>query len=371
MRKIALSKLQKEIMLEFYSKVPTRVLFTKDERKKIWDKTRKKEIVELKTIEKSCPALAHQIKKSYETNQNIQSAVFSECIYAQTLANIFELPIFANCFTNKSFVPQKVSELLKSYNLVPRYAYSTKNKSRMLIQAGGCCGVDSALIVVRDLNIYTIEFKEPYAKASEPDLPKYKEDGNLLITKDFLKNYPQYGQMLSEQKSLNFFILMGNNEHNFSVESINIAISKNYVKKYADVICTEDMDGYLVMIPANQISVWAQLEGEIRPAGRNHYTVWTPEALKSQLKRSGAIFKENLITISKKNFYDVRKERGSGKISGFKISPIFFVYANDCYIQKSNVTFNINSVRQLNPTITAKMNFKKLSIGEVKGYYSL
>ena len=30
----------------------------------------------------------------------------------------------------------------------------------MLMQAGGCKGIDSALITVIDLNIYTIEFNE-------------------------------------------------------------------------------------------------------------------------------------------------------------------------------------------------------------------
>ena len=76
---------------------------------------------------------------------------------------------------------------------------------------------------------------------------------------------------------------MGNNEHNFSKESVNIAVSNNYTKKYADVICTEDKESFLVMLPANQVQLWANIEGEIRPAGRNHYNVWTPNALKKFL----------------------------------------------------------------------------------------
>lgn len=109
----------------------------------------------------------------------------------------------------------------------------------MLIQAGSCNGI---VITVVDLTIQTIEFKEPYAKASEPDLPKYGEDGILIITTPFLGKYYQFEAMLDEQKGLNLFENIGNNIHNFSQETIKIAVSNNYkeIKKYADVICTED-----------------------------------------------------------------------------------------------------------------------------------
>ena len=123
--------------------------------------------------------MEHQIRKSIESGNNIQPAVFSECAYAQTFANMLKLDLFVNCTDEPDFIPQEVASLIHSYNLVPRYVYSTKDKRRMLIQAGSCEGIDSALITVIDLVIYTIEFKEPGAKVSEPDLPKYGEDGKL------------------------------------------------------------------------------------------------------------------------------------------------------------------------------------------------
>ncbi|MDD3232328.1 MAG: hypothetical protein PHO06_03155, partial [Clostridia bacterium] len=207
---IPLTKLQKEMMKEFYEYEPLKVIYNKFERNKLWKiATAKDKIEDLELLKEKCPALAHQIEKSYEHGKNIQSAVFSECVYAQTFANILQLTVFVNCLDNRTFIPENVSSLLKSYNLFPRYSYSNKDKSRMLIQAGGCNGIDSALITVIDLNIYTIEFKEPGAKTSEPDLPKYNEDGNLLITEDFIERYPQFEQMLNEQKELNFFNKMG------------------------------------------------------------------------------------------------------------------------------------------------------------------
>lgn len=279
------------------------------------------------------------------------------------------LNVFINCYDDHSFIPDKVSVLLKSYNLYPRYVYSNNDKSRMLIQAGGCNGIDSALISVIELNIYTIEFKEPGAKTCEPDLPKYGENGKFASLNDFIERYPQFGQMLEEQKNLNFFEKMGGNENNFSIESVNTAVTNNYVKKHADVVCTEDIKGYLVMMPVNQLSIWADVVGEIRPAGRNHYKVWTPNALKRFIVEKGGQINNGSVTIEK-SALGVRKERGgNGKKSGYKINSLFFGYAFNCIDDGKFVTFDLSNVRQLNPTIAAKMFFKTLKYDEVKQYY--
>ena len=370
MTNIPLTKLQLEIMREFYSIAPTKVLFNKKERQKLWSLAVKRMEIPLSyNLKAICPALYHQIQKSYEGIKNIQPAVFSECVYAQTFANLLNLKVFVNCFEDNNFIPKNVLQLLKSYHLFPRYVYSNDDKSRILIQAGGCNGIDSALISIIDLNIYTIEFKEPGAKTSEPDLPKYKEDGRLLITDEFIERYPQFEQMMKEHIDLNFFEVMGNNIHNFSAESINIAVTNNYAKKYADVVCTEDKNGYLVMLPVNQVSLWAQIEGEIRPAGRNHYNVWTPNSLKKFIKEKGGIIDNSLVTMKKANL-GIRKERGgAGKISGYKINPLFFIYLRDCIDNGEMVEFDLNKVQQLNPTIAGKMFFKTLKYNDVKKYY--
>lgn len=285
---------------------------------------------------------------------------------------MINLSVFVNCYENHSFIPESVCSLLKSYNLIPRYVYSNTDKSRMLIQAGSCNGIDSALISVIDLNIYTIEFKEAGAKISEPDLPKYGESGQIVVTDEFLEKYPQFKQMLEEQKDLNFFEKMGSNENRFSKESVSIAVMNNFVKKYADVVCTEDVNGYLIMLPSNQLSDWADIiVGEIRPAGRNHYKVWTPNALEKFVINKCGMVNNGRVTIEKSALIP-RKERGGNNIiSGYKINSLFFVYAYDCEEKDDNVSFDLNNVRQLNPTIAAKMFFKKLKYDEVKDYYKM
>jgi len=357
-------------MSEFYDIPATKVIFNKTQRNDLWKKaTSRDENLDFDLLKIKCPALEHQIRKSYESGRNIQSAVFSECVYAQTLANMLDLNVFVNCIENKNYIPDNIKALLHSYYLFPRYAYSANDKNRMLIQAGGCNGIDSALITVIDLNIYTIEFKEPGAKTSEPDLPKYGEDGELLVTENFKEKFPQFTDMLNEQVGLNFFEVMGHNINNFSTESINIAVSNNYTKKYADVICTEDTNGYLVMLPANQVSLWAKIEGEIRPAGRNHYNVWTPNALKFFLSKLNAQFNDDQVTLDKNILSERRKRGGNHKLSGFKINPLFFVYIEDCDIKDNLITFNIHKVQQLNPTIAGKLFFKALNYQKVKNYY--
>lgn len=368
--KIPLTKSQREIMNEFYSIEPTQVIFDKTARSKIWNFAKKREPIPIEyNLQEKCPALQHQIFKSYEQGNNIQSAVFSECVYAQTLANMFGLTDFVIHSEELDFLPIEVVELLASYFLTPRYIYSNIDKSRMLVQAGGAAGIDSALFTIIDLNVYTIEFKEPGAKTSEPDLPKYGEDGKLITDKGFSERYPQFGDMLSQHLGVSMFDIMGRNIHDFSPESVNIAVSDNYVKKFADVCCTEDKKGVLTMIPCNQISVWADIEGEIRPAGRNHYAVWTPNSLRRFLIHKGAIIKDEIVCI-KKSVLSLRRERGGNrKISGYKINPLFFVRIKNCKDLGEHISFNMASVRQLNPTIAGKVFFRKLSYNNVKNYY--
>lgn len=360
---------QKRILEDFYTRDAARVIYNKKERSALWSRAvaRAKDI-ELGLIQRKCPALSHQINRSYLSGDNIQSAIFSECSYAQTLANMFELDNFQNCANGISLVPENIRALLPR-NMVARYIYW--NRNNVLIQAGGHNGIDCVLINPLTRESYAIEFKEPSAKTSEPDLPKYHEDGRLLVTPGFLEKYPQFRRMLDEQKDLNFFAIMGNNMHDFSPESVEAAVSDNYnnASKMADVICTEDESGFLVMIPSNQVAKWANIEGEIRPAGRNHYRAWTPRALNRFLVEHGANITNDTVSIAKDSL-EVRRERGGDRrISGYKINPLFFVYHKDCQEMGDMLVFAVDKIQQLNPTIAGKMFFKNLSYNDVKDYY--
>ena len=370
-KKIILSKQQKEIMRLFYAVEPTKIVLLKKEYDKLWKSLKKGEMLSSQQkakLNNVCPAIVCEIQKSVADTHLIQSAVFSECVYAQTLANIFKLPLFAD-YEKDKVIDENVLNLLKSYFLVPRYIYTNKEKNKFLIQAGGSGGVDSALIHMTDKAIYSIEFKEPKARATTADLPKYREDGKLVISQDFLNNYPYYEDMLKENIDLNFFDTMGHNIYSFSPEALRKSIIKNYntIKKYADVIVTVDKNNYLVMLPANQVDLFARLEGEIR-GGRNCYKVWTPNKLAYFIEQLNGKINDNNVSIEADKI-TVTKARGGADISRYKINPLFFVRVSDATNKNGVISFDLDKVQQLNPCITAKMFFEKLDINNVIQYY--
>jgi hypothetical protein len=369
---IPLTKAQLELLTEFYSFDVRKVAMPKIDRDAIYQKFKKDRYNFLEEVERQrLPALNAEIEKSLSSGKLIQPAIFSECVYAQALADQFDLGEFTDYSQQPKWLTEKIIGLIASYNLKVRYVYRNSQGSRLLIQAGGPSGVDSALISVLDTNVFTLEFKEPGAKSSEADLPRYGEDGLLLENSKMLEKWPQFGSMLEEQiaKQLNFFEHVGKNINDFSKESIREAINGNYNgKKFADVICTEDQQGYLTMIPANQVHLWAHLEGEIRPSGRNSYKVWTPNRLMHDLVGIGGVVNGATVTVSVP-LLGTAGPRGGIGISRYKINSLFFVRKNDVTIENSQATFRLDSVRQNKPTIAAKMFFKNLSIDNVKIHY--
>lgn len=369
---IPLTRAQSEVITEFYSVDLHSVLLAKKSRDALWRSFKENRTISAAlNLSEKCPALEAELTKALDSGKNVQSAVFSECVYAQALADVMKLGEFINYSPDSRWLPSNIEALVASYGLFIRYIYSDSNRSRLLIQAGGHGGVDGALISVLDLNVYTIEFKEPYAKTSEPDLPRYGEDGFLVSTPEFDRDNPQFASMLEEQllKRLNFWKCLGHNVNDFASESLFQAVTENYAgKKFADVICTEDSNGFLTMIPANQTPTWADLEGEIRPAGRNSYPVWTPKTLEREILNVGG-------TVDGENVFmpitslTTSAPRGGQGISRYKINSVFFVRAANVIVEGSGASFPLGKVLQLKPTITAKMKFRDLDAGQVRDHY--
>lgn len=366
-----LSHLQKLVMSDFYRAKDVKIPFNKKERDSLWDAFISDRSVGSR-IDDRVPALKMEIEKAVQSGKNIQSAIFSECVYAQGLANKFGLTeITAHIEKEHSFDNIEFFQRTQVTGLTVRYSYKNRSNSCTLIQAGGNTGVDSALILPEKEAAIMIEFKEPYAKTSEPDLPKYREDGFLLTNPKFDRQYPQFKDMLNEKigEDLNLLEHMGQNVNSFSPLSIAVAVSENYTgQKFADVICTEDKNGFLVMLPSNQVGLWAELEGEIRPSGRNAYKVWTPRDLEKTLKNLDAQTDSELVKVNK-NKLVTANARGSKSISRVKISPHYFVRIADVEFKGDIAQFKLASIRQLNPSIAAKMNFKNLDVAMVREFY--
>ena len=368
-----LTDLQKMIMRDFYRTPDVSISVNKIERRRIWDSfIDNRDISEIAHLRNRVPALYSEMEKALSQERNIQSAVFSECVYAQGLADKFHLEVFMNYPENFKITMDGQADILHGFrDLAVRYSYSSKNDSKTLYQAGGAGGVDCALHSKGMSQPIMIEMKEPYAKTSEPDLPKYGEDGFIVSTEVFEKSYPQFKSMLDEQiaKKLNVFEKMGNNIADFSSSSIEKAVTQNYSgKKFAHVICTEDENGNLVMLPSNHVAKWAVLEGEIRLSGRNPYDVWTPKRLLGMLSEMVASVDGDMVKIDLARL-KTANARGSKKISRYKINSLFFLRESSIEIRGSDAYFSIKAVEQLNPTITAKMNFKGLDVTQVRKFY--
>ena len=370
---VPLTKAQKEIMTEFYKVENTKVIFSKKQRDKIWNDFKSNRVIPEENLEKKCPALLAELVKAINNENLIQSAVFSECVYAQTLANMLNLGSFYIFEQKQDCLDKSTVNLISSYNLMPRYVYKSSDGRRALVQAGGPSGIDSALIRVEDNHVITIEFKEPKAKTSEPDLLAYGEDGLFVSSNDYENSNSQFKKMIDEQikKKLNFWSVMSHNVNDFDAENVQVAITNNYAsKKFADVICVEDKKSFLTMIPANQVVIWADIKGEIRPAGRNKYQVWTPKKLMSFIKDLVGQLSGTEVSLPLDKFYKTAKKRGgTDAVNRYKINPLFFVYAKDVKIDKNIAKFQIEKIFQLKPTISAHMYFDKLDINLVRAEY--
>jgi len=369
-----LSTSQKKVLKEFYHGPLIKVAFDKKERKKIWNEFKKdRNIKKYNYLGKNAPAMLAELNKSLDNKKNVQSAVFSECVYAQSLADKFNLSLFENHIANKGVKFNFGGiEIPRAENLTIRYSYLRNDKQQCLVQAGGASGVDCALISFEDKIATMIELKEPFAKISEPNLPKYGEDGYLISSDKFELENPQFKSMVEEliKKRFNVFDRLGKNYYEFSTESIKAAVKENYLgEKFADFICTEDSSGYLVLIPTSHVVHWAKLSGELRPTGRNRCPVWTPNKLIKVLNEKGGSVKGEKVSMPISSFKQA-KERGGEKTSRFKISPLFFVRSENVKKLGDRVYFEINTVEQNIPDITTKIDFRKLQVSAVKDFYA-
>jgi hypothetical protein len=371
---MVLTDLQIKLMRYFYETPELKISLNKAERRNIWDDfVKNRDIENISHLEKAVPALYFEMEKALTQDQNIQPAVFSECVYAQALAAKFNLSKFEHYLENVKIDLAGNEEGLGNIpKLTARYSYSSPSGREILYQAGGAGAVDCALKAEFDEGFAMIELKEPYARTSEPDLPKYTENGLIVSSPEFEVAYPQFKEMLDEQlmQGLNVFEHVGNNVSNFSTKSLEKAVTENYAgKKYAHVICTEDKKGRLVMLPSNHVALWAKLEGEIRPSGRNSYKVWTPNHLRKVLLNLGATYKNDLVTLPI-SALKTSKARGNSNISRYKIDPFFFIRKKEVTIEGSYAQFSVEAIRQLNPSITAKMKFEDLDIDKIQKFYS-
>jgi hypothetical protein len=373
----------RDLLLEFYSTSSTKVTIPKAGRNRIWNHFKNhRELLSSEPGSTTVRSIESEIEDAISIRGALQRAVFSECVYTYDLARKLGLTEYIK-YSESLVITDKAKISLELLGLTPRYVYSNPKKTRFLVQAGGPNSFDAVLLDLEGNSNVKIEYKEPASKAREPDL-HYDESGYLVKTEKFMLDFKQLLPMLNEAISakVNIFALADSGTKNFitfSTPSILKALDDNYMGDgTADVICTEDRNGYLVMMSANDITKFVDppnsrgisgIKGEIRSAGRNKYKVWAEAKLQEHISRlGGTISSTNQVRIESSR---MKKTKGSGSsdTSRVKISSIFFVYKEDVVTSGGYTNFDLNAVRQIKATISAHMYFRKLRIDTVRDYY--
>ena len=325
-----------------------------------------------------------EILNAMRIGGSLQRSVFSECIFAHDLATHLGLSDLVDCEEGSYEIPDIVLKKLSEISMKPRYIYLDSNRSQMLIQAGGPNSVDALYFDLATNENIKIEFKEAAAKTSEPDLD-YDENGFVQKTKKMIEQYPQFIPMLDEAlaTSLNIFILAESqtkNYINFTDESILFALDTNFEgERAADVICTEDSKGHLVMMLPQDLTRFVDpiqsgkasgMKGEIRSAGRNHYSVWSVSVLLQEIQKlEGSVDEQGMVTLPSTGLSPSYASGNENLLSRYKLNSIFFVRPESVVFGGLYAKFKLSDVRQIKSTISAHMFFRKLDVSSVREHY--
>ena len=373
--------LKKAFLARFYENGLTAPDLQDSERKALWLKSKESKQEALEKAEAESPenqALAFELKKAIGAKsksgkpKNLQPGVVTECTYAFAIARAMGLDHFELAEGSSLKLPQRLVEVVKMQGFSSRYIYFSADLSSVLLQGGGPHAVDAIFFDSTTNEYVTIEFKEPAAKVSEPDLPKYGEDGLFTSDSRFEQRHSGYLKMLRDSiaKGLNIRSLKGHNTKpsDFTRDSVEEAILAALGR--ADIICTHDAQGFVVMLPKDDIFSLVRVEGEIRSAGKNSYAVWTPKFLREVLaEEAGTIVGAEIHLPVNEDRWG--RGRGSNENTRVRIGSLFWVPIAKAIVDGPRVKMRIADVRQKRPTIAAKIFFQDLDGNVLRDKYAV
>ena len=326
----------------------------------------------------------YEIEKQYNQNKALQPGILSECNYIETLAKIFKLN---KCLdfdrTPMNKVPIECRNYLNSgyqtFSAARYLYYSTKNPDIFIFQYGNPANGDAEIII--NGNKVRIEFKERNAKAGEYDITGlYNDEGELLISDDFRKNTPEYIPLIKKFNSeTNVIEQIGHNYNNFDDETKVMSIMEYFARHDIDVIVSSTTDNDLIVLTPECVKIElpdgrriiTTENSEIRTSGRNHRKIFTMDLFEKVLKDMNAIkISDDEYEVSLNNdLVEIVNGRGTSTPSRVKFNKIFFVDIKNAKIENDKITFNINNVEQLKPSISMhiKINANK---NELKQYFA-
>lgn len=316
----------------------------------------------LKTFLQKSKSAEAEFKKQFMKRMALQPAILCECFVSQTLANVFELDNFIDVDEKEENIPTHLFKaLIKSKGgdleaAMPRYIYFCDKKGIVLLQYGDSSSIDA--VFVKDGYRVRLEIKDEKAKLGEYDL-NYDENGKLIPTQNILDYHTEYMYFINEFNS--FTNVFDNIGRNFKIgcylteEIVMDIVSSVFDFKKIDLYVLQK-DDTIFTVPKEQLLRCVDLSkgSEIRTAGRNSYTVFTPNRLNELIFCLGGNIKEGVVTLP---FDSSKASKGRGKqtITRYKLNSLFFVKYSDIIIQDDKISFELKNVRQNKATISLHM----------------
>lgn len=306
-----------------------------------------------------------EVKKQFTSNKGLQPAILSECFVAQSIADNLGLSHFIDSDEKADNIPTNLLLTLVSFQGVtgkafPRYIYHNDRNNIVLLQYGDSSSIDA--IFVKDKLSVRIEIKEQKSKLSEPDISGlYDENGKLLIDQKFKEKYPNYISYINIfNQQTNVFNYIG---HNFKIfdyldrETVDNILDNVFQTKIIDLFILQYKNKIFPVISSDLIYNIDMSGSEIRTAGRNHLPVFTPNFLKTTIRDLGGIILDDIVTLPF-NRQSISKGRNISRSTRYKLNSLLFVYIEKIKTSDNYVSFNINDIRQLKPTISIHLDVK-------------
>jgi len=370
------SKFAKEFLARIYDDGTTLTSIPKQGRSEIWSKFRDPSTIDqiLAKYPKIEPIL-HALETAKRNSKNLQSAILSECVYTFDIARLLGLINYSEYSKFEGQMPSFAKTEMKKHGMLGRFVYFNENKDEFLIQAGGPNSVDACYVSSSEEQLLWIEFKEAAAKYGEADI-LYDDDGFVVQPPKFASKHPNFIKMLdsARDKKLNIFEYskLQKNYNQFEGELVSAAIVEYFTDPKNTVVFTEDEESNLMgMLSVDVPRLATRIEGEIRSAGRNPKKLFTKSHFYEVFEEMGGIRDgSNKCRIEISKVKEFRKAKGdAGKITGIKISSLYFVRLTDILEQNGEYLFDLRHVFQLKSSIASKAFFEHVRVESAKHFY--
>lgn len=325
----------------------------------------------------------YEMEKQYNQNKALQPGIISECNYVETLAKIFKLN---KCLdfdrTPMNKVPIECRNFLNSgyqtFSAARYLYYNPKNPEIFIFQYGNPANGDAEIII--NGNKIRLEFKERNAKAGEYDITGlYDENGKLLISDDFRTNTPEYIPFIDKfNQETNVIEQIGHNYNDFDEDTKILSIMEYFTRHNIDIIISSTSNNELIALTPDCIQVElpdgrriiTTDNSEIRTSGRNHRKIFTKLYFNQVLGMMNAKqLNENEYQVDLNNEYvEIVNGRGSNIPSRVKFNKVFYIDINEARIEDNMITFDINKVEQLKPSISMHLKINATK-EELKEYF--